>query len=125
MKKGGEVLKEMDYFKSYSNEELVEDWVSECEPPAFDARWYPTADVPLAIRESIHIRKLEDREEVKKADISSIKCVLKDGADRPDSDDPEKYHFDHWWWHLDKIADKTYPADLLPEHLREIYLKAF
>jgi hypothetical protein len=79
--------------------------------------------VPLAIRESIYIRKLEDREEVKKADISLIKCVLKYGADRPDSDDPEKYPLDHWWWHLDKIAKRTYPAELLPEHLRDLYLQ--
>jgi len=123
MKKGGKALKEMDYFESYSDEKLIKDWVSECEPPAFDARWYPTAAVPLAIRESIYIRKLEDREEVKKADISLIKCVLKYGADRPDSDDPEKYPLDHWWWHLDKIAKRTYPAELLPEHLRDLYLQ--
>jgi len=123
MKKGGKALKEMDYFESYSDERLIKDWVSECEPPAFDARWYPTADVPLAIRESIYIRKLEDRQDVKEADIFLIECVLKDGADPPDTDDPEKYPPFHWWWHLDKIADKTYPADLLPEHLKEIYTR--
>jgi hypothetical protein len=123
MKKGGKALKEMDYFESYSDERLIKDWVSECEPPAFDARWYPTADVPLAIRESIYIRKLEDRQDVKEADIFLIECVLKDGADPPDADDPEKYPPFHWWWHLDKIADKTYPADLLPEHLKEIYTR--
>ncbi|WP_156874815.1 hypothetical protein [Thermodesulfobacterium hveragerdense] len=33
--------------------------------------------------------------------------------------DPEKYPFDHWWWHLDKIAARTYPAELLLEYLRK------
>ena len=27
----------------------------------------------------------------------------------------------HWWWHLGKLRAGTYPAHLLPPHLREIY----
>lgn len=27
-----------------------------------------------------------------------------------------------WWW-LDMIAEGTYPSELLPEHLREVYLE--
>ncbi len=27
----------------------------------------------------------------------------------------------HWWWHLGKLRAGTYPAQLLPPHLREIY----
>ena len=125
MKKGGEALEERDLFKSYSDEELVEGWVLYCEPPAFDLRWYGTSAALLERRQSIYLRKLEDRQDVKEADISLIKCVLEEGAWPPDSDDPEKYPLDHWWWHLDRIAERTYPADLLPEHLKEIYLKAF
>lgn len=26
-----------------------------------------------------------------------------------------------WWWHLGKIRNKTYPAELLPDHLKAIY----
>lgn len=26
-----------------------------------------------------------------------------------------------WWWHLGKLRAGTYPAHLLPPHLREIY----
>jgi len=26
----------------------------------------------------------------------------------------------HWWWHLGKLRAGTYPAHLLPPHLREI-----
>ncbi len=27
----------------------------------------------------------------------------------------------HWWWHLGKLRAGTYPAHLLPPHLRELY----
>ncbi len=27
----------------------------------------------------------------------------------------------HWWWHLGKIRDKSYPAELLPAHLQAVY----
>ena len=27
----------------------------------------------------------------------------------------------HWWWHLGKLRKGTYPAHLLPEHLRTMY----
>jgi len=121
----GGALKEMDLFKSFSDERLIEDWVENCEPPAFDVRWYATSAALREVRQSIYLRGLEDRKEVKGADISLIKCVLEDGAWPPDSDDPEKYPLSYWWWHLDKIAEKTYPPELLPEHLREIYQKAF
>jgi hypothetical protein len=30
----------------------------------------------------------------------------------------------HWWWHLGKLRDGTYPAQLLPDHLRVIYQPA-
>lgn len=39
-------------------------------------------------------------------------ALLEDDADRP---------LAHWWWHLGKLRRHTYPAHLLPEHLRTIY----
>ena len=30
----------------------------------------------------------------------------------------------NWWWHLGKLRAGTYPAHLLPEHLRAIYQPA-
>ncbi|MCB1769816.1 MAG: hypothetical protein KDJ31_09000 [Candidatus Competibacteraceae bacterium] len=30
----------------------------------------------------------------------------------------------HWWWHLGKLRAGTYPAHLLPPHLRAIYRPA-
>ena len=35
-------------------------------------------------------------------------------------DDPARPLID-WWWHLGKLRAGTYPAHLLPPHLREIY----
>jgi hypothetical protein len=36
------------------------------------------------------------------------------------TDDPNQ-PLSHWWWHLGKLRAGTYPAELLPEPLREIY----
>jgi len=129
--KGGGNLKGMDLlerWKDKGDEDLIKGWVLDCEPPAWDLRYYGTSAALLDAREVIHQRGLEGRKEVIEADISLIKSILGDEPQYtwpPDSDDPEKYPLDHWWWHLDRIAERTYPADLLPEHLREIYLKAF
>ena len=38
--------------------------------------------------------------------------VLRDDPTQPRS---------HWWWHLGKLRAGTYPVELLPEPLREIY----
>ena len=35
-------------------------------------------------------------------------------------DNPE-HLLSRWWWHLGKLRAGTYPAHLLPPHLREIY----
>ncbi|MGZ8219506.1 hypothetical protein [Methylomagnum sp.] len=29
-----------------------------------------------------------------------------------------------WWWHLGKLRSGSYPAELLPEHLRAVYRDA-
>lgn len=36
--------------------------------------------------------------------------------------DDETQPLADWWWHLGKIRQRTYPADLLPPHLRAVYL---
>ena len=38
--------------------------------------------------------------------------------------DDSTYPLTHWWWHLGKLRAGTYPAHLLPEHLRTIYQPA-
>ncbi len=36
-------------------------------------------------------------------------------------DDATQEPLTHWWWHLGKLRAGTYPAQLLPDHLRAIY----
>jgi len=38
--------------------------------------------------------------------------------------DDETQPLANWWWHLGKVRNKTYPADLLPNALRDVYLNA-
>lgn len=38
-------------------------------------------------------------------------------------DDPTR-SLAQWWWHLGKLRIGTYPAELLPSHLRAIYRPA-
>ena len=38
--------------------------------------------------------------------------------------DNDLYPLNNWWWHLGKLRAGTYPAHLLPEHLRAIYQPA-
>ena len=48
-------------------------------------------------------------------------------SDFLDSDwmkDSQDHPLTHWWWHLGKLRAGTYPAHLLPEHLRAIYQPA-
>ena len=35
--------------------------------------------------------------------------------------DMNEHPLTHWWWHLGKLRAGTYPAHLLPPHLRAIY----
>jgi hypothetical protein len=123
-KKDGGARQKMQLSESY--DELIEGWVLFCEDPEY-LFYYGSASTLLTRRERIYEAGLGKREEVKKADIMLIKAALTYQYDvhSPDLfDDPEKYPFDHWWWHLDKIQKKSYPAELLPEYLREIYFKA-
>lgn len=36
-------------------------------------------------------------------------------------DDDQTRPLQNWWWHLGKIRHKTYPAELLPNHLQAVY----
>ena len=38
--------------------------------------------------------------------------LLEDRSDQP---------LTRWWWHLGKLRARTYPAHLLPDHLRAVY----
>ena len=40
-------------------------------------------------------------------------------------EDDETQPLEKWWWHLNKIVRGEYPLELLPEHLREIYIEEY
>lgn len=74
----------------------------------------------LEVRNKIEKLGLGTHPDVIKLDIELIKTAItwKTGGTYESEDHP----LPHWWWHLDKIARKEYPAELLPEPLRKIYL---
>jgi hypothetical protein len=77
------------------------------------------------------------REEVEQAQLNAEQLAKLWQLDRrlvnavTDLDDPEvpdelladdfTQPLSHWWWHLGKLRAGTYPAELLPESLRELY----
>lgn len=114
----------MGLSKSYK--ELIEDWGMAVESNSgYTIYNYYTASAWLLIRDDIHNAGLDEDEKVKALDIQAIENALKYGAEMPMGRDDENHPLQFWWWYLDRIAEKNYPAELLPEYLREIYLKAF
>ena len=62
-----------------------------------------------------------DGENLRKVDI----FVLEHLENLPEEwEDDDTKPLEKWWWHLRKIARREYPAELLPDYLREIYLRA-
>ncbi|MEJ5227196.1 hypothetical protein [Thermodesulfovibrio sp.] len=99
--------------------ELKKKWSMAVEfGSAFD---YHIAHVWLPVRDELFDAQVLD-EEIKEIDKEAIKKAIKENSDRPYQRDHEE--LTRWWWHLEKIASGEYPAELLPEYLREIYLKA-
>lgn len=121
MKKDGGAMSEQGLSSSYK-EELLWHWEYMCTEDPKELVYYATSDL-LDVRQEIYELGLESEERVKKADIALLEYVLKEGSDTP-MWRPEDAPLSSWWWHLEKIAKRQYPAELLPEHLREIYLKA-
>lgn len=98
--------------------ELKEGWRMAIEFDfAFD---YHTSVAWLPIRDRLSDAQLLD-EEIMEIDKKAIMKALKEVSDRAYQRDYEE--LTRWWWHLEKIASSEYPAELLPEYLREIYLK--
>lgn len=103
--------------------ELIKDWkiaVSEGFGKISLALDYHAGPPWLDVRDKIEKLGLGTHPDVIKHDIELIKTAItwKTGGTYESEDHPLSY----WWWHLDKIARKEYPAELLPEHLRKIYL---
>lgn len=100
----------------------IKDWEIATTPYLVSGRSFVQdmwmADDWLEVRDEIHQAGLDNHPKVVELDKNLIRLVIKKGAEKPETQKPLKY----WWWHLDKIAKKEYPAELLPEHLKEIYL---
>ncbi len=65
-----------------------------------------------SIREKL--KDYEDNEEVRKLDVwllEDLEDILKVNTYFKDDDTQP---LEKWWWHLHKIAEGTYPKDLLP-----------
>lgn len=66
--------------------------------------------------------------EAERADCGDLDGILIEeamaGAVMPEvlADDPAQ-PLDRWWWHLGLIRARAYPAELLPETLRAVYLE--
>lgn len=107
---------------SKSYKELIEDWEFAINPENDCIYDYDNAPSWLPVRDEIHELGLDDDERVKELDRQAIINAVKFDSEMPYMRDYEDLK--RWWWHFEKIADGSYPAELLPEHLREIYLKA-
>lgn len=79
--------------------------------------WGPAMWIP-ELREQIR----EVTPEIEELDRIVIEEVLKGSLDWLPDDDTKP--LEKWWWHLQKIYRRKYPAALLPSHLRPLYEEA-
>ncbi len=113
-----------EYLRSLSDEELIDSWEGYCIDEPLDAIYWATCDVVIPIRDIIEERGLSDK--VVELDKALLKYVLKN-SEIVNIPDERKYGevnppLEKWWWYLDMIAERTYPAELLPQALREVYV---
>jgi len=109
--------------------ELIEDWnwivnesiTGDGEIPNI-LNWHIN-DVEIQVRDEIHELGLDENQEIIKLDKNALNLILKTGGIIYREKPPQAKDKSRWWWHLDEIAQRTYPANLLPEHLKEIYVK--
>ena len=112
--------------------ELIEDWdwvvngsVQNPNDPWYKVLVDPDVnDVELKTRDEIHDLGLDNHPEVIKLDKQAIRYVLTEVGASYRKKPQQAKDLKRWWWHLDEIAQRTYPADLLPNYLREIYLNS-
>jgi len=106
-------------------EELISRWQYRATPEGFDVitDMY-MAPASLYTRELIHKNGLENDQRVIEADKEILKLSFKYvpfpliEADIGYKPEP------HWWWYfLYDIHKGEYPLDLLPDHLKDIYIE--
>lgn len=122
-----EILKSLknyyEWLRSLPEDELIQHWEVSTGDYIDDTVYWATCDVRIPIRDIIEERGLAEK--VKEMDKRLIRYVLEnfEYIDVPE-DDREALNppLSRWWWYLDLISQKQYPAELLPEELREGYL---
>ncbi len=103
--------------------ELIEDYAYTLEyppnlPSAYD---YNNMWLMLDARDEIHRRGLDKDERVKEIDKRMLEGLKEFGTLIVYRYDNSNKPLAYWWWHLDKIARREYPEELLPEYLRDLY----
>ncbi|PKM11755.1 MAG: hypothetical protein CVV13_07985 [Gammaproteobacteria bacterium HGW-Gammaproteobacteria-3] len=84
--------------------------------PGFSGR---RDDLAQAVLTKTQIQKLAALDEE-----ALIYVLDLDWLDPELTQDDDSQPIQKWWWHLGKIRAKIYPAEVLPEHLRAVYLEA-
>ncbi len=72
-----------------------------------------------SIREKL--QDYEGNEKVRKLDkwlLEDLKEILEVN---PAIQDDDTQPLEKWWWHLHKIANGTYPVELIPDYLKNIF----
>ena len=98
--------------------EMVRYGLEEGVAPGLREQRAHLAEITLS---ALHIQQLADLDESVLLIMTDVESeyppvdLLDDHATRPLS---------QWWWHLGQLRAGTYPAHLLPPHLREIYQPA-
>jgi len=62
-------------------------------------------------------------EEIQKHDRWLIEDIKEIIEVNPAIHDDNSQPLEKWWWHLHKIAKGSYPKELLPDYLQEVYKK--
>jgi len=117
-------LTKASQLSEYSDKELIKEWDIATQPGTAGrhlsyAQDFYTSSAWLDVRDEIKRRGLDKETRVKEIDKRLLLNTLKYGA--YGSMEENNHPMEDWWWHLHQIAKREYPADLLPEHLREIY----
>lgn len=109
--------------ETYLYEIYIEDW----EEVVYDEERLAEVctdeyeSIDLVLRDVIREKGLDNHPRVVEADKAFFKYVLEHTCYEPLGAESEDLR--HWWWHIDKIFQGTYPSELLPPHLKEMYLK--
>jgi len=92
--------------------ELVRFALDSGSAPGLQAR---RDDLGQAVLDANQTEKLAQLDEEVIADVMDLPSIDDDLI----QDNSQPLHY--WWWHLGKIREGSYPADLLPSHLSVIY----